>query len=1854
MVIPRSASTSLLDTASPTPHFETGSFAPVPVSTGTPRAQQRAPSDPSLLAESNSPLMSPTSTRYPSNNLPKAEGPPSFSTATATTGASNRGQQQQQQQYQQTPSNCWWYPRKNSSLPDFVLISEFSEVEGPRAVMTIPDNIVDLTRDSYSSHKQRSQESSDTSNTTLGPTNSSNVQAQEETFDIHEFVLRITSVDQQVREMSEGFRIPDDIEVHICDTEKGYWAYVHHFTLFDINARGFVRPFCMSYITRDPYKIMGHYEDMRHKFSKAALYFKTGNFTLFRQDLTRKLRDLNYTNNLLSDAPTDSTQFPDISTASIQGGSSLPSESSQNTLTQLTVEAEDFPEEPKAAPVAEGLNEQQKADLESIKEAIESATLIISVLEHYSVDGQPLLGHADDGNEGPTSMAPLSDLSPMTSSENLAMLAAGRSGTNDSSLFLGATSRPGSRIRHKLSTPNVLGGTPSRILDAAITGASGAMMPDGLTAPLPHLLGLQYEQSRKNSVVSEYDSIMYETPEYEAQYVTTLYPLFRDEVVFRPLRELCVATMVWNSSIQFHLGIKKIKDILKDFQSDTQMLGEATDNAKRMHPTSASLTIGPRFMLNFRNPDFNRVTVRQAQHQEAPVPLMELLEGISLANVPSDDGITNQEVLLPGTQETAANLGEAATTERKSGPNLYMGDADDEQTGYDSLDDEASFFTAATGMATQTDTPTRETFVVTPLERSARVAEWHQQQQTLHHSNPPDDSTEQVPFAFGAGVNHGESSLTTGTINRKQHRNSAQSGTSIGVGGPSGPTGPGPGSIYAASYPTIVLETLQKDPTLAKHLVYALLSGQKVCIMGQTESESKVRVLVAVLATFLPHTGYPTREEQLIEHQRQIVLWHQGYGMLQVADMDKYCLVGVDSSKIDPKFLEADICILDYDTLTWVNGRQYTDGILLESIFRNMSVFSEDTSFLAFVDSKLFEVLLKAFLYYYLVFHGRLYQGGLLLHLGAQSFYSSGVSDDGEAFSYQSNFHSTRESSVTLGRSGFSRGGRSTSAYPSSIYVGTNHRRNSTIRSASLSSHESSDAEKPLTGPRATRMESRRRHTDDVHYDQNSLRNKYRGRQGISGDESSHIGGQMQFTTSQGMRKWKKWFEYWSAKSAAMIDPALAAFVRSDSIAAIDGAAGDGGGDGGGDGTRRKRNGSRRSSPHRRSRHLPGHHRHASPGRSREAKERDRMRDRKSTLDHFDDFKMKPAISSSSDSESHRNEKDGARSLHNEAGDNDPDAESRIDETHATSSEALSPKFGSNKGSSALRRLKPKRALTLHRSHPRTSDQEHDQPDGGGGTTANGVQLSRAPSSGSAASPPPSATFRSLAGAIRAMSFSPSSTSANTNTSAQRPSVSGAASHLDSSAKSRSGRMSLDGQYSRGSSRDFSDTNLRNSKDVKRRGSTRAKAKAWFKAQKKRRSRVYEDDYIGNEEIDVNENEHAPDYEPEHEDEQEPLTKDHQNQNVDQMEGQYAEQQSSPMSDPESTKPIRPPLKSAPASTMSLARGSLVTPLLPVESRSVEDLTEAMRALATMEPQGSPEPSPAMQPSTTSSLQPLEVPLTLEEIAAQEPTKLSSSRAPPPTISAATIHSHYNLSSGDSSHVSSANGSRITSPTFTTSFTGSAKHHQLQRHRQQRQQQKQEQRVESYSKGTGLTSGLMSAVTTAVTVGETRSDFDDSEADRRWDLDKESATEYETSMETFAGADGNGSPEGSRSTSVSANRSRQSLDSIGRPSLGAVSIKSAIVAPSAGTAAIDEATVVSEHGVVHETTTTKESEIQQTTAGNDSDIKDTVALTEEEEVAVREMLGGVTGADDWAIIVHLATMVDEHERSKRSEDADAE
>ncbi|KAF9899219.1 hypothetical protein BX616_003168, partial [Lobosporangium transversale] len=1271
--------------------------------------------------------------------------------------------------------------------------------------------------------------------------------------------------------------------------------------------------------------------------------------------------------------------------------------------------------------------------------------------------------------------------------------------------------------------------------------------------------------------------------------------------------------------------------------------------------------------------------------------------------VPSEDRPSTQEINTVKNQEPLPTvvLDETAVEERRDGQVMDAEDADDEQTGYDSLDDAESFFTAATGVATQTDTPTRDAFVIAPLDRSARVVEWHQEQQNLHHAKGSTNlaaATQQTPWSFGTGLHQGDHLLASGnSLHRMQNRHPAQS-ANVGMMA----TGP----VQTACSPTIVLDTLQKDPVAAKDLVFALLSGRKVCIMGQSDSEAKVRKLVSVLATFLPHAGYPSREEQLIEHQRQIMTWHQGPGLLQLSDMEKLCLVGVDSSKIDPKFLGSGICILNYDTMAWINAQHYTDGVFLEAMFKDMDIFSEDTSFLAYVDGKLYEILLKSFLYYHLVFNNRLYQGGFLAQSGAQTFYSSGASDDGEAFSSQNNFRSSRQSLATTPKGdGSSRTSRvprrNTSAYPSSTQLGTTvSHKMKTSRAASLSSQVSSDAEKlqPIEqyDSRKEDFSEKSRCYQSQHYDSKSL-----GRLVMSGDESSQGDngtGTIQFTTSQGMKKWKKWFEYWSAKSAAMIDPALAAFGRSDSNTIIDGISHNG------SGNRRKRNSNGRASPHRRSKTLPiHHHHHTSPGRHREVKEREkergrereRERNQKLKLDHFDVGKGNPMLLSTvsdnstsstntggSDSDSYTNDNKndfaafeeetimGEKSRMEYSGDRDEDLDhpksvGKIEESHSHLAEALGT---SSKGLSGLRRLRPKRPLLLSRATSKSSDLERDKNEHREDATTvagGGESLKKASSlSGSPASPSTSATFRSFAGAFRAMSFG-SSTQSSAATG-----ILEAGTHLEASAKDSNSRQSSEIQRSPRNSRELSDPGHLN-KEIRRHGSTRAKAKAWLKSKRKKRGRVSEGDQLqqlsrGAEELNEEGSEDdGGDSElremQESRDKESPGLERHSehqsSREQDLGQGEQGDAQPHTVEDSELT--IRTIPRSAPASTLTSSKLPIVP---PQQSRSTEDLTESVRA----------------QHHSVTEL-PLDTPLTIQEIAALEPTRIQPPRAIPsppltvqssvtpsllPTLPVTSTSSPTLSSNGNNnrSRASSVNASRSTSLNVISFAPG---------HRQS----VSGLRPSISLKGSATVPGLVSAaaaqrLVSAMTDG--RSEIDDGEYDPRRDPGRESATDYETSLETLTGLES-----GNVSSIGRAEGKRQSAESFGWGSLNTVATPStaASITPTMTTTDVGlgmnlKGSQQNEHQPqprrqqhqeegqgssaddpkVSNRQQSQQQQQQQQQRDEDKVMKDmtdmsTVTLTEEEEVIVREMLGGITGMDDWAII-YLATMVDMYERSK--------
>ncbi|XP_035511400.1 guanine nucleotide exchange protein smcr8a [Morone saxatilis] len=168
-------------------------------------------------------------------------------------------------------SNPWAKTSYAKFTKDFILISEFSEQVGPQPLLTIPDDPKICG-----------------------------------TFDLNYFSLRIMSVDYQASFVGHppGTGYPrlsfvEDSRVVLGDSKEGAFAYVHHLTLYDLEARGFVRPFCMAYVSADERKIMLQFQELSLRFSQASECLKAGNRRAFAKELQRKLRDLEYTHSVL-------------------------------------------------------------------------------------------------------------------------------------------------------------------------------------------------------------------------------------------------------------------------------------------------------------------------------------------------------------------------------------------------------------------------------------------------------------------------------------------------------------------------------------------------------------------------------------------------------------------------------------------------------------------------------------------------------------------------------------------------------------------------------------------------------------------------------------------------------------------------------------------------------------------------------------------------------------------------------------------------------------------------------------------------------------------------------------------------------------------------------------------------------------------------------------------------------------------------------------------------------------------------------------------------------------------------------------------------------------------------------------------------------------------------------------------------------------------------------------------------------------------------------------------------------------------------------------------------------------------
>jgi len=119
-------------------------------------------------------------------------------------------------------------------------------------------------------------------------------------FDLNHFSVRIMSVDYQASgpcqapPTSPGPRLnfSEDSKVVLGDSAEDAFAYVQHVTLYDLEARGMVRPFCMAYVCSDQRKLMENFSELSTGFSKASESLKTGNRQAFSSELQTRLQEL--------------------------------------------------------------------------------------------------------------------------------------------------------------------------------------------------------------------------------------------------------------------------------------------------------------------------------------------------------------------------------------------------------------------------------------------------------------------------------------------------------------------------------------------------------------------------------------------------------------------------------------------------------------------------------------------------------------------------------------------------------------------------------------------------------------------------------------------------------------------------------------------------------------------------------------------------------------------------------------------------------------------------------------------------------------------------------------------------------------------------------------------------------------------------------------------------------------------------------------------------------------------------------------------------------------------------------------------------------------------------------------------------------------------------------------------------------------------------------------------------------------------------------------------------------------------------------------------------------------------------
>eukprot|EP00003_Mantamonas_plastica_P001025 TRINITY_DN1076_c0_g1_i2.p1 TRINITY_DN1076_c0_g1~~TRINITY_DN1076_c0_g1_i2.p1 ORF type:complete len:744 (+),score=241.92 TRINITY_DN1076_c0_g1_i2:853-3084(+) len=717
---------------------------------------------------------------------------------------------------------------------DFIILSEFSEQEGPIPLLVVP-------------------------------------QGAEGRFNLNSFVLRIMAVDYQQK--TEAGLAPEDTQVMICEQSEGAFAYVHHFTLHDVFARGYVRPVCLSYVTSDATKIMRNFDSFLSEFNEVAGLFKTGNKETFISDLDSRRLELLRAKEFISDYEQNhkgldlqrddkffqNPMTPDVIEAIIHDLDSMKTRVDLSSKGYSVQEIRDHLmnlNEVEESEVDDGEGEGDEEGDEDEDEDGIGYTSIREGLEQFKDNGSGGSGNA-------TSAALKIPTSKMGTQAGGVGGVSGREGD-----MVPASWKDNAEYQMLASTPQS---------KSASTWSAAKSMPK-FTTNLTGFLSNTFAQELTDTLSTEnYDEMVELFGKLQKQGNNF-------EKVLRTMEELC--------GHRYKFAVNRLVELQHHFRKPTLALYLETEDCALLSPTASVLTIGNTVVANYRVGTESLFEVEEVSSSKAlgfrrfvgegtepvdmvriPLPKEEKEEengnGESVGSSSSSSSLSSSSS-VSNSKKSTSKLTSSFSRKRKEKKEEKKVQVRDELDKTDGRYE--------TGFGDMSDI---ETTNFTPPKGYEYLPEFDM------------EKSMESPIDFFSNQ-----------LWDPEHTN--------GLG---------------------ILD-LRSRLLFMKHLIYALLKGRTVVVVGQAGSESKVRAVVDALCIFVPG----------LVNQEGITRWRTT--PLSLMDLCRCKLVGLSKKAGISNSLEKYVSIYDVDHDV-LKTPPYTDGVLVEKLVASKQSWPDEDTYVA-------------------------------------------------------------------------------------------------------------------------------------------------------------------------------------------------------------------------------------------------------------------------------------------------------------------------------------------------------------------------------------------------------------------------------------------------------------------------------------------------------------------------------------------------------------------------------------------------------------------------------------------------------------------------------------------------------------------------------------------------------------------------------------------------------------------------------------------------------------------------------------------------------------------------------------------